>query len=34
VLGTHGLGWVNTILVGSVAKKVLDESTAPVLLVR
>ena len=34
VLGTHGLGWVNTVLVGSVAKKVVDESTVPVLLVR
>ncbi len=34
VLGTHGLGWVNTVLVGSVAKHVIDHCTVPVLVVR
>jgi nucleotide-binding universal stress UspA family protein len=34
VLGSHGLGWVNTVLVGSVAKHVVDHCTVPVLLVR
>jgi nucleotide-binding universal stress UspA family protein len=34
VLGTKGLGWVNTVLVGSVAKHVIESSNAPVLLVR
>jgi nucleotide-binding universal stress UspA family protein len=34
VLGTKGLGWVNTVLVGSVAKHVIESSNVPVLLVR
>lgn len=34
VIGTHGLGFANTVLVGSVAKKCVDHSTIPVLLVR
>lgn len=34
VLGTHGLGWVNTVLVGSVARHVIEASQVPVLLVR
>jgi nucleotide-binding universal stress UspA family protein len=34
VLGTKGLGWVNTVLVGSVAKHVIESSSVPVLLVR
>lgn len=34
VLGTKGLGWVNTVLIGSVAKQVIEESQVPVLLVR
>lgn len=34
VLGTKGLGWVNTVLVGSVAKDVIESSSVPVVLVR
>jgi nucleotide-binding universal stress UspA family protein len=34
VLGTKGLGWVNTVLVGSVARHVIDSSNRPILLVR
>ncbi len=34
VLGTKGLGWVNTVLVGSVAKHVIESSNVPILLVR
>lgn len=34
VLGTKGLGWVNTVLVGSVARHVIESSRVPVVLVR
>jgi nucleotide-binding universal stress UspA family protein len=34
VLGTKGLGWVNTVLMGSVAKAVVELCSVPVVLVR
>jgi nucleotide-binding universal stress UspA family protein len=34
MIGTKGLGWVNTVLMGSVAKHVIESSKVPVVLVR
>lgn len=33
-MGTHGWGALGTLLLGSVAQKVLHQATAPVLLVK